>query len=294
MRYVVGYQPDERGADAVALGVATARAQGVGLDIVFVVPENAPFVSVQPRGRRIRAGEQEITDARRKALKLVPSDVDADFRVVDADSFSEGLIKTAQEDEAALIVIGAASSGVFKRFTIGSVANALLHASPVPVALAPRGYQNQGPLTRLTAFIGDRPGAQAARDVAVAAASRRGLPLRLVSLVALDTHEHSDSGEAIHQAHVHANSVLAEAASKLLEGTVTVTVAHGRSIEQAIDSLDWEDGELVIIGSGRLAQHNRLFLGSTALKVLRALPVPMVVVPRPHDHGAGERRVPHV
>ncbi|WP_043846642.1 universal stress protein [Crystallibacter crystallopoietes] len=289
MRYVVGYQPDERGADAVALGVAISRAQGIGLDIVYVVPENAPFVSVEPRGRRIKAGEQEITRARHEALALVPSDVEADFRVVDADSFSEGLINAAVEDAAALIVIGAASHGIFKRFTVGSVANALLHASPLPVALAPRGYQHNGPLTRMTAFIGQRPGSQAARDVAVTAADRRGVPLRLVSLVALDTREHSDSGEAIHQAHLHANSVLAETASKLLEGTATVTVAHGRSIEQAIDSLDWEDGELVIIGSSRLAQRNRLFLGSTALKVLRALPVPMVVVPA--GNGAGAPRV---
>ncbi|QTG80951.1 universal stress protein [Arthrobacter crystallopoietes] len=285
MRYVVGYQPDDRGADAIALAVTVARAQGTGLEIVYVVPENAPYVAVNPQGKRISAGEQEVLTARREALKLVPSDIDAEFRVVDSDSFAEGLIETATAQSAALIVIGAASNGLFKRFSVGSVANALLHASPVPVALAPRGYQRKGPLTRLTAFIGERQGAQTARDVALRAARRRGLPLRLVSLVALDTHERSDSGEAIHQAHLHANSVLAEAATNALDGTATVTVAHGRSIEEAIDSLDWDDGELVIIGSSRLAQRNRLFLGSTALKVLRALPVPMVVVPQEGVHG---------
>jgi len=36
-------------------------------------------------------------------------------------------------------------------------------------------------------------------------------------------------------------------------------------------------------GSSRLAEKNRIFLGSTANKVLRALPVPMVVVPRDYD-----------
>ncbi|AUI49799.1 universal stress protein [Arthrobacter crystallopoietes] len=285
MRYVVGYQPDDRGADAIALAVAIARAQGTGLEIVYVVPENAPYVAVNPQGKRVSAGEQEVLTARREALKLVPSDIDAEFRVVDSDSFAEGLIETATTQSAALIVIGAASNGLFKRFSVGSVANALLHASPVPVALAPRGYQRKGPLTRLTAFIGERQGAQTARDVALRAAGRRGLPLRLVSLVALDTHERSDSGEAIHQAHLHANSVLSEAATNALDGTATVTVAHGRTIEEAIDSLDWDDGELVIIGSSRLAQRNRLFLGSTALKVLRALPVPMVVVPQEGVHG---------
>ena len=36
----------------------------------------------------------------------------------------------------------------------------------------------------------------------------------------------------------------------------------------------------MLIGSSRLAPQSRLFLGATAGKVLRALPVPMVVVPR--------------
>ncbi len=35
---------------------------------------------------------------------------------------------------------GATSNGLFKRFTVGSVAGALLHAATVPVALAPHGY----------------------------------------------------------------------------------------------------------------------------------------------------------
>ena len=283
MRYVVGYQPDERGADAVALAVAIARTQGTGLDIVYVVADSAPYAALNPEGKRVSASEQEVVTARREALKLIPPDVKAEFKVRSADSFAEGLIAAGEEAGARLIVIGASSSSLFKRFTVGSVANALLHASPIPVALAPRGYQRTEPLTRLTAFIGERQGAQAARDVALNAASRRGLQLRLVSLVSLDTREDSDSGEAIHSAHLHANSVLAQAATELPPGKATVTVAHGRNIEEAIDSLDWDEGELVVMGSSRLAQHNRLFLGATAHKVLRSLPVPMVVVPREVD-----------
>jgi nucleotide-binding universal stress UspA family protein len=64
---------------------------------------------------------------------------------------------------------------------------------------------------------------------------------------------------------------------------VSVAVAHGRTIEEAIDGLEWDDGEILIVGSSRLAERNRIFLGSTANKVLRALPVPMVVVPRDYE-----------
>jgi nucleotide-binding universal stress UspA family protein len=282
MRYIVGYQSDQRGADAVALAVAIARAQGATLDLMLVIGEDAPYIAANPDGPRVHPAEQQTLTAQREALALVPADVEATFHVRHGHSFAATLIEAAVEFEAALIVVGAASNGLFKRYTVGSVANALLHASPVPVALAPRGYHRTDPVDRITAFIGRREGADAAVDVALIAAGRRNVPLRFVSLVELD--ERGDSGENINAAHRHANTVLTEAAHRLPEGhEASVEVAHGRTFEEAVDSLDWLDGELVIVGSSRLAQRNQLFLGSTANKVLRALPVPMVVVPRDYE-----------
>ena len=57
-----------------------------------------------------------------------------------------------------MLIIGATSTGLFKRFTIGSVASALLHASTVPVALAPHGYHRQEALTRISCGLGTRAG----------------------------------------------------------------------------------------------------------------------------------------
>jgi nucleotide-binding universal stress UspA family protein len=268
MRYVVGYTPSERGGDAVALASAMARAQGAHLDLVYVVKRTAP--------------EQEVLSAERDGLAHVPEDLEARFHVRQADSHAAGLIDAVLEYEAGLIVVGAASAGLFKRYTIGSAANALLHASPVPVALAPRGYRRTEPITRLTLAVGQRTGADAAIDVAIESAERRGIPLRLVSLVELDAE--GDSGENINAAHIHANTVLTAAAHRLPAGHhVSVEVAHGRTIEEAIDDLEWDEGEILIVGSSRLAEKNKLFIGSTAHKVLLALPVPMVVVPRDYE-----------
>lgn len=282
MRYVVGYQPDDRGADAVALGVAIARAQGAKLDLMLVLGESAPYVAANPEGRRVNVEEQQVIMAQRAALGMIPPGVEAEFHVRQGHSFAGVLIEAAVEFEAALIVIGAASNGLFKRYTVGSVANSLLHASPIPVALAPHGYHRTDPIERLTAFIGRRRGADAAVDVALVAAGRRDVPLRFVSLVELD--ERGEHGENINAAHRHANTVLEQAAHRLPAGhEATVEVAHGRSLEEAVDSIDWVDGELVIIGSSRLAQKRRLFIGSTANRILHALPVPLVVVPLEYE-----------
>lgn len=282
MRYVVGYTPNERGADAVALASAMARAQGAQLDLVYVVKKGVPHEAQDADSGHVGAGEQAVLDAQREGLALVPEDVSVEFHVRHAESFAGGLIDAAVEYHAGLIVVGAASSGLFKRHTVGSVANALLHASPVPVALAPRGYRRTEAVTRLTLAVGQRVGADAAIDVAIGAAQRRGAPLRMVSLVELDAE--GDSGEVVNAAHIHANTVLTEASHRLPEGhNVSVEVAHGRTIEECIDDLEWDDGEILLVGSSRLAEKNKLFIGSTANKVLRALPVPMVVIPRDYE-----------
>ncbi|MGZ4663326.1 MAG: universal stress protein [Arthrobacter sp.] len=278
MRYIVGYTPNDRGADAVALATAMARAQDAHLDLVYVLDKGAPHLP----GGRAKAEEQAVLTTQREGLKLVPEELSVEFHVREADSFAAGLIDAAVEYQAGLIVVGAASSGLFKRHTVGSVANALLHASPVPVALAPRGYRRTEPITRLTLAVGMRAGAEAAIDIAIESAMRRSVPLRLVSLVELDAE--GDSGEVVNAAHIHANTVLTEAAHRLPEGhKVSVEVAHGRTIEECIDDLEWDDGEVMIVGSSRLAERNKLFIGSTANKVLRALPVPMLVIPREYQ-----------
>ncbi|MBT2594606.1 universal stress protein [Arthrobacter sp. ISL-72] len=281
MRYVVGYTPNERGADAVALASALARAQGARLDLVFVVDKGLHAAQEVATGHDI-AAERAVVNAQREGLGLVPEDVPVEFHVRHADSLAAGLIDAAVEYEAGLIVVGAASSGLFKRHTIGSVANALLHASPAPVALAPRGYRGTEAITRLTLAVGQRAGANAAIDVAIGAAERRDVPLRMVSLVELDAE--GDSGEVVNAAHIHANTVLTEASHRLPDGhNASVEVAHGRTIEECIDDLEWDDSEILIVGSSRLAEKNKLFIGTTANKVLRALPVPMVVIPRDYE-----------
>lgn len=277
MRYIVGYTADERGHDAVCLAVALARRQDADLDLVLVTPEHSVYAGTYPpdQGFDTLLSEQ-MREWMDQGLALVPDDVTARGVVIRAESNAEGLIRAAEDTEASLIVIGASSRGLAARFSVGNVARGLLHAAPVPVALAPRGYRRTEPVTRLTCAVGRRAGADDVISVAVSSAKRRGLPLRLVSLVALDSGQ-PDAGGAEDEA----NRRLAEAASSLAAGgRVSVETAHGSSIEEAVEAMAWDEGEVLLVGSSRLAQHMRLFLGSTANKILRTLTIPMVVVPR--------------
>jgi nucleotide-binding universal stress UspA family protein len=48
----------------------------------------------------------------------------------------------------------------------------------------------------------------------------------------------------------------------------------------AVSRLEFAASEVAIVGSSRLAQPKRIFLGRTANKMMRVLAVPMIVVPR--------------
>lgn len=285
MRYVVGCTEDERGSEAIALALALAlaRAPGAELDLVHVLPgpgENLRLAAEHEYQQYLAGKAETWLD---KALALIPPGMTARKHIRTADSFAEGLIEAAEELGARLIVVGAASKGLLRRFTVGSVANALLHASSVPVALAPSGYRPPRDITRLTCAIGTRAGAEALLDVAVDAAAIRHVPLRLISLVTLDAGHGHSGAEAESWAKSHAEITLAKAVEGVAKRTlVTAAVASGDSIEDAIERLDWDECEVVVIGSSRLAARSRIFLGTTANKMLRALPVPMVVVPRDH------------
>lgn len=286
MRYIVGYTATEEGRDALNLAVALARRQDAGLDVVVVVPDDSPFQAVYPPEHSfgsILSGR--VKQWLEQARALIPADVPVRTHARAAESDAEGLIAAAGEFDAALIVIGAGKPGPLGRFSIGSVASTLLHAAHVPVALAPRGYHHTAPVTRLTALVGTRAGAGDVLDVAITAAGRRSLPLRLVSLVALDIPA-AQREQAVRAAEEHGGTRLAEAAAGLSAGgRASVEVAHGGSIEAAIEALVWDEGEVVLVGSSRLARASRLFLGSTANKILHTLPVPMVVVPRGYRRG---------
>ncbi|WAC54936.1 universal stress protein [Gordonia sp. SL306] len=280
MRLLVAYLATTGGADAISVGVRLARTLGARLDVCMVVPRDrtAPLLPAANYDEvLVEQSEQWLTEA----VDLVPTDVEVTTHVVLHDSAAQGLLDEAERLGAAALVVGGSGGGMAGSHSLGSVVNELLHASSVPVVLAPRGARHSTAVRvrEITCAIGTLPGSTELLDAAVRVSADGSLPLRLVSLVGLDR---SDDPSRV-RATAHAQETLDKAVAALPPATsVTACVAEGTSVESAVDSLDWRDGDLIMVGSSRLAQPRRLFLGSTAAKMLRVLAVPMVVVPR-HD-----------
>jgi len=286
MRLIVGYLATPSGDDGLTLGVRLARTLGASLDVCIVLPHDRVVPGLVPVGGydEILAGQaQQWLDA---AAATVPADVEVTTHISFHESFAEGLIKETARLGADAIVVGAAGDGLIGRYSIGSVTGELLHSAPVPLALAPRGTRHSkvDRVREVTCALGRRQGADLLLASAVRASAAAGTPLRLVSLVALDPTFGSLRGDADvvrDRALTHARQTLDTARSELPEDfPVESTIVDGPSVESAVNKLDWHDGDLIMVGSSRLGAPRRLFLGSTAAKMLRVLEVPMVVIPR--------------
>ncbi|WP_347038005.1 universal stress protein [Glutamicibacter halophytocola] len=129
-----------------------------------------------------------------------------------------------------------------------------------------------GKLTRLTAFVGDRPGAKDVIEHSASLAAACSLPLRVVTLVLpFDVQDPERDLEG----HVeNTRSYLAELTRSMdLEASIEVVV--GRNLDEATGQLSWQGGDLALLGSARLAAARRLFIGPKAQRILGKLSVPM-------------------
>jgi nucleotide-binding universal stress UspA family protein len=290
---IVGHAPDERGRAVLHLAAQLARSAGDDLVVCSVVP--APWVpgmariDAEYRDELDRTADQALEVARRN----LPDDVTATFVRHSARSAPAGLLELAAEHQATLIVLGSSSVGGFGHVALGSVTDRLLHSSPVPVALATRGFRTavDARVTRVTAAYG---GSDSAGQLVVAAASvaaRVGATLRIASLAvwsrpAYTTRLGADSEDQVFQEWVREVRDAAGAALAQVEelearpSDVEVVIGRGQGWGEALDDLGWQEGDVLVMGSSELGPVAQVFLGSRATKILRSSPVPVVVVPR--------------
>ena len=275
VRYLVAWGGDARSKDALALGATLARTFRAELAVVYVVREETfgahTFGDVSFTQEVVRQASERV----QKHLDALTGLDDVVLHVRRSGSVAEGVLDVAKEIGADLIVIGAGTGT--RALTTNAIVTALLHASPVPVAMAPRGYRKDAPaeLTELVAAVGPRAGAGRILEEAIRGVERVSLPLRLVSLLELgtDVDVPDERVESVRAA-------LERAVEEVNVDEVTTQVGQGKNLKEAIANIEWKPDSALIIGSSRLAQGKQTFIGTVASRMLAHLPIPMIVAPR--------------
>jgi len=287
--YLVAYSADSGGRSALALGRMFAAAGGVRLVVCTIVPTTWGYPSLARVDAEyatfLNSFAQQALDEAKAALG---DGVAAEYRARAAGSPTEGILELVDEVGADMVVLGSSREGPIGRFAVGSVANSLLHSAPVPVALTPRGYRpsRRAQLRRVTCGYVGTPHSAVTLRAAAELAKRHNVPLRVITAVVRDRQMYpplvgwQSERMVEEQWRAQARAAQQRALSELPEGTeATAEIVEGSSWDDALDSTDWEDAEVLVIGSSRLGVGARIFLGSNASKIVRSSPVPVVVVP---------------
>ena len=292
MTVVVGYIPHRGGRGALDLGLQLAHARGEAMAVVTVIPRQWQTPSMAKidaeYAEYARQVGEEAEQQARDYLRDTSVEVETTYRATTGRSVSSALVETAQELGGSTLVIGSSADGPEGRIVTGATAEKLLHSAHVPLAISPRGYQSVAAagFTRLTCAFSDSE--SSVRTVAHAAelAKQLGVPMRVASfgvrhatmyppevgLTAEDSVLDSWADQA-------ADAQRRLVADGVIDAAVPCVIGTGSGWVESVGSIDWQRDELLAIGSSAAGPLARVFLGSRAAKLIRAAPVPVMMLP---------------
>jgi len=290
---LVGYGPEARGRGGLELGRMLSVSAAEPLVVCCVIPDR--WTSVGPERQVDRDYEVYLKQLARAALAHAEEALgplaQVEYDVVTARSAPAGLLDAADRRDARMLVAGSSAHGSWGHVALGSVTDRLLHSSLIPVALAPRGFRSRPDqrVERVTVAVDGTDATHAVLVHAAAMAADVGARLRLVTFAVRHGTMYPPEvglhvGDRVVQAwRADAEAVIERALATLdpaLAGAAERLIAEAATWGAALDEPGWAEGDLLVIGSSTSQSLvSRVFLGSTAARIIRHSPVPIVVVP---------------
>jgi nucleotide-binding universal stress UspA family protein len=288
---VVGVDGREGGRDAIALASRLALMAGGELVAVRVIP----FDYYATRAGSPPYASLAEQDAKRELEnELSAGGVTGRVRVLGDTSPARALHRVAEEERADVIVVGSTHHGRVGRVLAGDDAVGTVHASPVPVAIAPHGLaaEKWEPVQRIGIGYDTRPEARQAFELALALARDFGASLKVRSVVAAEASvvDFTSYDEAwIERAKEHAVTEL----DAILDGVdvdASGEVVSGSAVERLVELS--ADVDLLVVGSRAWGPVRRIVLGSTAAALARDAHCALLVLPRGVATGEPGEREP--
>lgn len=296
MKVLVGLSTEKSSQDALALGVVLADTFAGGLTVAnvyraaFDYPSRA-HVDAEWRSYLVEQGQAVLDQA---AEELADRD-NVEYLVRGNKAESTGLRELADEQNSDVIVLGSADDAAPNHLSLGSTSDQLLHSSSVPIALAPKDYRawNVSSIGRVVVAFRRASGPEWALKATVRTLQQHGFDvaksLELITLTeplprlfgrGLRREKHEELRRSLiiraEEDLAYGKSLVQSLVGEAIEVSGTVLQADNES--RAFSRFDWKDDDLLVLGSTETGKLQRVFLGDTAYKLIRAATVPVVVV----------------
>lgn len=290
MTILAAFSASRHSSAPLNLAVQLARTTGEQVIAAAVVERSWPPRDDPVEGEYIAYVRAQATEALQRAVAVLPIDVEVTPVVHESTSIPTGLIELADTHRVSLVSVGSSSSGMIGRVALGSVTERLVHTARVPVAFAPRAYsQTDGRIRRLTAAYGGEADVNGLIPATAEMAASWKARLRIVSFTVRNTMAFAGTIESSAEELVvqqWSRRTIAEITKQLTTirdrmavPDVDVVVGSGHDWNAAVESIGWDTGDMLVLGSGAAAPSAQVFLGSAAGKILRRSPVPVMIAP---------------
>ncbi|MBP6995451.1 MAG: universal stress protein [Phycicoccus sp.] len=294
MTYLVGYSPHKDDTCALSLAVQLARSESDTVHAVTVVPKGwATSAGSRNDGEFATWAHNEGEASAKEALAFLAEqpDIAGAASWVTARSAPAALLEQVEALEASILIVGSGVEGPEGKVTVTSKTDRLLHSSDIPVAIAPRGYcpPAGSKVESVTVAFRDDDQTWKLLDRVAEIARRTGAKLRLVTIAlqhkAMVTSAVRGFEELVfEEVREQAQAAQDEAVAHLSEngfaaGDIETLIVEGSSWGEAMEQVSWYEGDVLVVGSSSTHPLTQVFLGSSAAKIVRNSPVPVIVVP---------------
>jgi nucleotide-binding universal stress UspA family protein len=280
----VGVDGAPAGRDAVVLAVMLARATQAELMLIAifeqpllegVVPAELGWTSVKEQARAMLVRTRD---------SLAPQ---ARIAVQSNPLAWRGLLNVTRLEHRDLVVLGSTRRADDGQVGLGNVADELVSRLECPLAIAPRGVQDDAGarLERIGVGFDATPESEAALRLAGSIALAAGAYLRVRGVVddrvagRTSTTDAVLGGDPIVARQVGSLSERARAAARATGAQAHLDVVPGAPADSLRELCDHVD--LLVIGSGHAGTPGRVQLGSTGRTLLGDAPTPILITPRP-------------
>jgi len=279
---VVGYDDSAQARDALAVGVALARATGYPL---MLASAYGPVAALSQD--ELDARGAEVLDQLERAADSLPTELSTavELTAVPGSSAAAALHQLAEGVHPRAIVLGSCHRGPVGRVLMGSVAERLLNGAPCPVVVAPRGVAGRDPLRLRTVCVGFDARAegwtalQRAAQVAAAAGAHLRVVMALQPLTGTPTMPMFPA-EVVAEHHRRAEIEL-DRAVRSVANRLEAEPRLVRGYPEAVLAKEAErDVDLLVLGSRGYGPLRRVLLASVSTELMRSAPCAVMVVPR--------------
>ncbi len=280
---IIGYDPEHGGDDALALGRRFGHLLGGGIEVVAVLPWPRHLADSDDLQREVDAELAERFGAIRDEL----DGFDLTTRGVAHHSPAQVLTALADDEGAAVIVIGSAHRGEIGRTLLGSVGQSLTHGAACAVAVAPSGYADAGggELAQVAAAYDGSDESKIALETAVAIAQHAGAELTVLTVADYPRYTRAAAWSLLSEGEIHdrererRHELVDEAAAGLPEGLTASTRVLTGDPARKLAEASAEFG-LMVTGSRSFGPVRRVLLGSATRRLLGESACPVLVMPR--------------